>query len=228
MRVLIIDNTIDPRFHGSDDLRRSVREHLGTTSWVRRAPDADLPSSPAGFDAIVVSGSLTSALDRSPWVMHLEAFVRKAVEMKKPYLGVCFGHQILARALGGGVKTGGLAEYGWTEIHQLEENALLKGLPQSFFTFSSHQDEVSSLPKGFRWTAKSQRCAIQMIEAENHPTFGIQFHPEKSLQECEESLKEKAKESPQVPLLDAQKSKVRFNPDVGSQIFGNFFREVIR
>src|SRR5688500_2745913 len=115
MKVLIIDNNIDQDCWGSQDIRRLATLASGATVYVRRAPQGDLPPSPKGFDRIIVSGSKTSILDDSAWVGDLIEFVKKAVNYHKPYLGICYGHQILARALGGKelVRQASEAEFGW-------------------------------------------------------------------------------------------------------------------
>src|SRR3712207_4000003 len=101
MKVLIVDNNIDPVFWGASDLRRLSRHLPGADFHVRRGPQADLPADPRAFDRIVLSGSRTAARDEAPWIDQLLEFIRRAVDAGRPLLGVCYGHQMLARALGG-------------------------------------------------------------------------------------------------------------------------------
>src|SRR4051812_10159040 len=107
-----------PESWGATELVRYARSVDGATVHVRRAPHGDLPADPAGFDAIVVSGSKTSANKSEPWVQELLAFIRRSVELQKPFLGVCYGHQMLNRALSGDrcVRRAERGEFGWTKI----------------------------------------------------------------------------------------------------------------
>src|SRR4051812_32059691 len=109
MRVLIIDNMIDPDCWGSSDLRGFAQAAPGAIVHVRRAPHGDLPRSPKDFDRVIVSGSKTRVDDDSPWVLKLLDFIRATLNENKPYLGVCYGHQMLARALVGEEAVGAAA-----------------------------------------------------------------------------------------------------------------------
>jgi GMP synthase (glutamine-hydrolysing) len=226
MKILIIDNNILSDSWGSENLRHFARKVPDATVMTRRAPQDDLPASPRGFDRIVVSGSLTGAEDEAPWIEHLLAFVRKAVEERVPYLGVCYGHQMLARALGGkqAVRRAERAEFGWTQVTVTGESPVLAGLPREFYSFSSHRDEVSSVPPGCRVVARSERCAVQSFLLENAPAFGIQFHPEKQLDECERAFVNWKKDFNARDTLEPKRGKALYDPKVGDIVFGNFFK----
>lgn len=225
MKILIIDNNIIKESWGCENLRQFARKVPGSTITVRRAPQDDLPSSPLAFDRIVASGSVTGATDDAPWIEHLLAFIRKAVEAKIPYLGVCYGHQMLARALGGknAVRRAAQAEFGWTKIEVKGESRILKGLPKEFYSFSSHQDEVMSAPASAEVVARSERCANQSFFVKGVPAFGIQFHPEKSLEECEKAFVNWKKDFRKKDTLLPNRGKTIYDADVGETIFRNFF-----
>ncbi|MDR3606056.1 MAG: type 1 glutamine amidotransferase [Oligoflexia bacterium] len=225
MRILIIDNNMMKDSWGCENFRRYARQVPGATVVVRRAPHDDLPASVDGFDRILVSGSVTSANAQAPWIDRMLEFIRRAVDARKPYLGVCYGHQMLARALGGGdsVRRADRAEFGWTHIEMTGESPILKGLPKKFYTFSSHEDEVASLPRGAQIVARSESCAIQSFSLTDAPAFGIQFHPEKDLAECEQSLIRWKKDFKARDTLHPDKSKVLYSDEVGEIIFRNFF-----
>jgi GMP synthase-like glutamine amidotransferase len=224
MRVLIVDNTIDPDSWGSPDLARSCARVPGVTISVRRAPQEDLPRDLRGFDRVVLSGSKTSCFEEAPWVTRLEALVREAMSEKKPLLGVCYGHQTIARMLGGKAVLGRSArpEVGWTGLSKIAPSRLTEGLPDRFHSFSRHFEEVSSLPKGLKHTLRSERCENQAFEMEGAPVFGIQFHPERSLEEAEKTLAERRKLGEPKELLGYGKGPELFDPAVGDTIFRNF------
>jgi GMP synthase-like glutamine amidotransferase len=225
MKILIIDNNIVKDSWGCENLRQFARKVPGATVAVRRAPQDDLPASPRDFDRIVVSGSLTGAVDDAPWIDHLLEFIRRAVEAKKPYLGVCYGHQMLARALGGkaAVRRAARAEFGWTRIIVKGKSPILNGLPSEFYSFSSHQDEVAAVPAGARVVAESDRCAVQSFLMEDAPAFGIQFHPEKLLPECERAFVNWKKDFKPRDTLQPTRGKSLYEPKIGETIFRNFF-----
>jgi GMP synthase (glutamine-hydrolysing) len=229
MKVLLIDNTIDLDSWGSPELRNLVQLAPGVTIHTRRAPHGDLPASPRGYDRIILSGSKTSALDDAPWIETLHRFVGKALDESIPYLGVCFGHQTLARVVSGQSKVCRKAqtpEIGWTKIEIVGESDLFEGLPRQFYSFSSHYEEVSELPSSLKNFARSLDCAIQAFQLEGKPVYGIQFHPEKDIPSADKTFAAK-KKSPQTkndPLLHAGQSKKYFNPSVGETIFKNFLK----
>ena len=225
MKILIIDNNMMEDSWGCENLRVYARRVAGATVTVRRAPNGDLPESPRAFDRIVVSGSVTAANDHAPWIDRLLEFIRDAVDAKKPFLGVCYGHQMLARALGGetAVRSSETPEFGWSRIQTTAQTPLLKGLPSEFYSFSSHNDEVAKIPPGAQAFAKSERCAIQGYGLSDRPAFGIQFHPEKGLEECETSLVRWKKDFSRRATLEPKRSKALYKEEIGNTIFGNFF-----
>jgi GMP synthase (glutamine-hydrolysing) len=226
MKILIIDNNIDLHSWGAKNLGRYAAQVPGSTVITRRGPSDDLPRTIRGFDRIVISGSRTSCLDHFPWVEKLEAQVKEAIDAGIPLLGVCYGHQVIARAVGGQeiVRKAAKSEFGWTKIEQTNTSPLLAGLPKIFYSFSSHFEEVSRLAPGFRHLAKSPDCDIQAVQLEGKPVYGIQFHPEKNLNEAQEILDERVKKGGASTLLSPHDSKKLYNPDVGARIFENFFK----
>lgn len=225
MRILIVDNNLEPTSWGAADLKQYATRVTGATVAVRRAPHDDLPKNLLDYDRIVLSGSLTSVLDDTPWISHLDEAIRTWVNAGKPFLGVCYGHQALSRALGGkqAVRKGVTPEFGWTQIEMLEDAPLFKGLPKSFHSYSSHYDEVCNLPKGIKRLARSERCEVQACQLEDRPVFGIQFHPERDLETATRSLEKRIKDKKPEPILRMKDGPKLFDSKVGDLIFGNFF-----
>jgi len=106
------------------------------------------------------------------------------LELGIPVLGLCYGHQWLAQALGGAVAPAKLKEYGLTEIVRVKseklkvKSDLLAGLPERFSVWMSHGDEVKELPAGFVTIASSKDCTHAAIMDPKRRLFGIQFHIE--------------------------------------------------
>lgn len=228
MRILIIDNNINPDCWGASDLCKFGAIIPGAAIYVRRAPHDDLPALNSSrnlrerYDRIIMSGSKTSTLDDSPWVHRLHEFIRGAVEQNIPLLGICYGHQALVRAMGGKemVRKAKEPEFGWSEIEILKPSPLFQGLPQKFHSFSSHFEEVGSLPSSMKHLARSAVCEVQAFQLDDRRVFGIQFHPERNVPEAKKTLAERKKQG--IKLIRPDDSDRVFDAKVGELIFKNF------
>lgn len=96
-----------------------------------------------------------------------------------PVLGLCYGFQAMARALGGEVAPDGTREYGRTELTLRDDaGALHAGLPARHPVWMSHGDSVVRAPDGFTVTAASERAAVAAFEDRGRRLAGVQYHPE--------------------------------------------------
>ena len=95
-----------------------------------------------------------------------------------PVLGICAGHQYMARFFGGLVKPAKKPEFGKIELNILNEYEIFKGLPKKSIVWESHNDEVTKLPSNFICLAESESCKIQAMKHKSKPFYGLQFHPE--------------------------------------------------
>ena len=94
-----------------------------------------------------------------------------------PVLGICYGLQLIAQALGGKVGPGNQREFGKAIVEVIQTDRLLSGLPRSFQVWMSHGDRVESLPSGFKILALSGDI-ISAAADEGRRIWGLQFHPE--------------------------------------------------
>ncbi len=234
MKILIIDNNRELDSYGSESIAAWVREVAphGTNIHVRRAPEMDLPPVQDQYDRIVISGSITSCMDDSYWVGELDRYLLAKIEQKTPILGICYGHQSIARALS---KKAGIPlplrkaeapELGWGKIQIHTETLIFDGLPEEFHSYQSHYEEVSHLPDMLVPLANSDRCTIQAFTMKDHPVWGIQFHPEYTVEDGENSLKEKKAKGDGKWLLNFGKGKKIYDHNVGKMIFGNFINKI--
>jgi GMP synthase (glutamine-hydrolysing) len=95
-----------------------------------------------------------------------------------PVLGICYGLQAMALALGGAVGRTSAGEFGRTEVDLDPSCELLSGLPARQTVWMSHRDAAVAMPAGFRGTARTAGAAIAAFEALERHLFGVQWHPE--------------------------------------------------
>ena len=95
-----------------------------------------------------------------------------------PVLGICYGLQLIAWGLGGEVEASTRREYGYARLSVTDPSSVLfAGLPEEMDVWMSHGDHVTSLPDGFRMTARTPD-AVNAFENPERGIFGVQFHPE--------------------------------------------------
>jgi len=124
-------------------------------------------------DAVVLSGGPSSVTKDN--FHSLPSFIKNT---KKPLLGICLGHQLIAHTLGGKVVKGKNAEYGLSKIEVDSGGVLLHGVPLHFNAWVSHFDEVAKMPAGFVSLAHSDTCKVEAMENPAKRIFSAQFHPE--------------------------------------------------
>jgi len=96
-----------------------------------------------------------------------------------PILGICAGHQFMARFFGGEVKPSVVPEFGKIDLMLLEkDDPLFVGVPEKSVVWESHNDEVTVIPKDFAMLAESENCKVQAMRHKKKPFYGLQFHPE--------------------------------------------------
>ena len=100
------------------------------------------------------------------------------LELGIPVLGICYGMQLIARALGGRVQGAEVGEFGRSQLTVSEPGRLLAGTPSEQTCWMSHRDTVFSAPPGFRALAASTASPVAAFESEGRGVYGIQFHPE--------------------------------------------------
>jgi glucosinolate gamma-glutamyl hydrolase len=145
------------------------------------------PADAAAYDGFVITGSPASAYDDLPWLRDLSALLRESHARKQALLGVCFGHQALAQALGGDVQPNPRGwDVGIREVHfapgaELPAFGSAGGgratVPQPLRILELHRDAVMRLPPGAVALASSDQTACEMFTLGDH-VLGMQGHPE--------------------------------------------------
>ncbi|KAK7328083.1 hypothetical protein VNO77_22179 [Canavalia gladiata] len=130
------------------------------------------------YHAFVITGSCYDAHSNHTWISQLLILVNKLRTMHKNILGICFGHQILGRALGGKVTR---SPNGWDiGVRTINMNVSLSAslnLPSKLSIFQCHRDEIRELPAKAEVIAWSEKTGIEMFRYGEH-IMGIQGHPE--------------------------------------------------
>lgn len=102
----------------------------------------------------------------------------KVYRLNVPILGICYGHQLIADALGGRVAASQASEYGRTQLTWNKQAELAVGIKRKHTAWMNHRDVVTKVPKDFRVTASTASTRIAAFEGTTKKIFGIQFHPE--------------------------------------------------
>ncbi len=125
---------------------------------------------------IILSGGPLNVYDSNKF-----KFNKKILNLNIPILGICFGHQIISKVLGGNVKKSKYREFGSAIVKKKNKSKLVKNFfnkAQTTLVWMSHADQVSKLPKGFTVIASTKNSKYAIIENKNKNFFGVQFHPE--------------------------------------------------
>jgi len=141
----------------------------------------ELPGDPAAWDGIVITGSPAMVSDREPWSEKAAEWLAQAVDKAVPLLGVCYGHQLLAHALGGdvGYHPGG-RESGTKRVELLasaRNDPLFRGMPDSFRAHLTHKQSVLRLPPNATLLGRNEFEPHQAFRI-GKCAWGVQFHPE--------------------------------------------------
>jgi GMP synthase (glutamine-hydrolysing) len=127
-----------------------------------------------GVKALILSGG-----PRSVYEPGAPALDPRLLDLGIPVLGLCYGQQAMAQALGGRVEPTGVREYGRTDLVAEPEGSLLFGeLPASQVVWMSHGDTVTAAPPGARVTARTEATPVAAFEDAERGLYGVQFHPE--------------------------------------------------
>jgi len=181
-KIAIIDNSLDSSVYNPV---RHWSYHLPQGFKVFKAQNGTLPDLNEGFSHIILTGSEASILDDYPWLTEEVKFIQEAANNNIAILGSCYGHQLLALALGGSkcIKRSEQPEVGWLPI-QVKKDSLLLGKKGVIYSFACHFDEVVNLGPEFDILASSAHCQIQAFKVKNKRIWGLQPHPEINVREA--------------------------------------------
>lgn len=141
----------------------------------------DALPAPGAVAGAIITGSAAMVTERAAWSERTAGWIRDAMDTELPLFGVCFGHQLMAHALGGRVDyLPGGREIGTQPIEKLAvaaQDPLAARLPASFRAHTTHEQSVLEAPPGATVLARSARDPHQLLRYGPH-ALSTQFHPE--------------------------------------------------
>lgn len=152
-------------------------------------------SDPSAQDAWLLTGSRHGVYDDLPWIAPLKSFIRDAAAVKRPMVGICFGHQIIAEALGGKVEKAATGFRIGMEQYETAHGDLT--MP------AFHQDQVIVQPPDTEIVARTAACAFAGLRYTAAPVLSLQFHPEFSRAYLEDLIEVMAQQTAKPGLPDA-------------------------
>ncbi|KDA03432.1 type 1 glutamine amidotransferase [Hyphomonas oceanitis] len=187
MKLTIIETGLVP-----EPIRASFVDYPGMFRALIRASDPSISfetvsvikgeslPNPARLEAILITGSPAGVYDDEPWMAPLMDFIRAAATAEVPQVGICFGHQAIAEALGGKVIK---SPKGWgVGRHTYDVEAcpglVAKNCPKTISVAVSHQDQVVTLPPGAEVIARSDFTPHAGLHYAQAPALSFQCHPE--------------------------------------------------
>ncbi len=167
-------------------------------------PGGGFPEYPDQFDGFIIGGSPSSVHDDAGWISRLIGLIRQIVARGQPLFGACFGHQAIAKALGGqvGANPGGWV-FGVTETEVLASQSWLP--PGVIRVNAAHSEQVLVLPEGAGVIAGNAACPVGAYHI-GDTVFATQYHPEMTAEFMAALVEEYAAEMPAAVADAARRS----------------------
>lgn len=185
--------------------------------WVCRQ---EFPADFTAYDGVIITGSPASVNDGAEWIGRLEKVVQDLIATKIPLFGACFGHQVIAKALGAPI---GRNPHGWVhgliDVTRVGQTAW-SGIDDKLALYGSHIEQVEALPNGARRVFASSGCPIAGFAIDNR-VFTVQHHPEMTKEFITDLIEEYADS-----VGEEVTAKARHSVRVGSASRGAFAAEI--
>ena len=223
--LLILNTIIDIEKKRKYDLIFSnIFNNLKCASEICYPNDEIKDSRLSRYDQLLITGSELFASQDNEDDEKIFKVIRHFLNHNKSILGICYGHQILAKAILGSkaCRKAEKPEFGWKKV-KLDPNPLFEGI-ENPVSYESHYDEVCNLTDDFRVIASNDDCPIQAFQYKKQPVWGVQFHPEVDYKTGEYAFQQRFLESHELTkyfkneLTNTQQIEQNF------EIFRNFIK----
>lgn len=155
---------------------QAVRPHWQFSAWAAR--DGELPEDPLAADAWVLTGSVASVTQPQPWMERSAEALRQRHAARRTLVGLCFGHQLIAQALGGTVgRSAGGFRLGVAETALAAQEPWMDPPLSRLSLFAAHEDQVQQPPPGARVLGGNAFCPVSAYAIGQH-VLCTQYHPE--------------------------------------------------
>jgi GMP synthase (glutamine-hydrolysing) len=151
-------------------IARKVRE-LGVYAEI--LPIESSPAKLRAYKGVIISGGPSSVFDEDSPKAPASLY-----GIRKPILGICYGHQLMAQAMNGIVEQGKTQEFGRADVRIRRAQPIFSGLPKKQRVWMSHGDHVAAVPPGFETLADTAGCSVAAMGDTERGYYGFQFHPE--------------------------------------------------
>lgn len=180
----ILRDNLQPTYVGYGRMFQQLFGRVGV-DWempIFSVIQGEYPETIDDFDAFLITGSKHDAFADDAWIVRLRDYSRQLFEAGKPLVGICFGHQLLAHALGGRAERAG-SGWGLGVMHyQLDEQPDFIDSDQNVSLLVSHRDQVTALPPGAKPLLSNNFCPLaaffipnQVLCFQGHPEFSKDY-----------------------------------------------------
>ena len=184
MRIaILITNTDDSAFaraRPDDGAKFTELIHMARPDWICTpfwVCRDEFPGNISDFDGVVITGSPASVNAGTAWMIRLEALILDIIAQRQPLFGACFGHQMIARALGAPIVANPAGwGHGLLPLGRVGQTAWA-GPARKFSLYGSHSEQVGRVPPGARVVFEGPGCPVAGFAIGDH-VFTVQHHPE--------------------------------------------------